>query len=176
MMNWYLDIINVCSHCAMLWLLYELTYSCNARLSITMPTVFLILLFKSITFDVTIASTNLLLLSLFLYYHHTAVTTDKLHRENFFSGVVELTTQLLRLINIICLPLCRINKFGFYFPRRLLWSPTLVGYKCSQWWILQEYKITLCLYITGYTKITKSCIFWRYESLYTQINTFVLLV
>ena len=29
-----------------------------------------------------------------------------------FPGVVELTTQLLILENIIWLPLCRINKFG----------------------------------------------------------------
>ena len=29
-----------------------------------------------------------------------------------YPGVVELTTQLLILKNIICLPLCRINKFG----------------------------------------------------------------
>ena len=26
-------------------------------------------------------------------------------------------------------PLCQINKFGFYFPRRLLRSPILVGYQ-----------------------------------------------
>ena len=30
-----------------------------------------------------------------------------------FPGVVELTTQLLILENILWLPLCRINKFGF---------------------------------------------------------------
>ena len=29
-----------------------------------------------------------------------------------FPGVVELTTQLLILENILWLPLCRINKFG----------------------------------------------------------------
>ena len=29
-----------------------------------------------------------------------------------FSGVVELTTQLLRLVSILWLPLCRINKLG----------------------------------------------------------------
>ena len=46
-----------------------------------------------------------------------------------FSGVVELTTQLLRLISILWLPLCRINKLGYSYPRRLLRSPTLVGYQ-----------------------------------------------
>ena len=46
-----------------------------------------------------------------------------------FPGAAELTTPLLRLISILCLPLCRINKFGFYFPLRLLRSPILVGYQ-----------------------------------------------
>src|SRR3954466_12811439 len=46
-----------------------------------------------------------------------------------FSGVVELTTQLLRLISILWLPLCRINKLGYSYSRRLLRSPTLVGYQ-----------------------------------------------
>src|SRR3954467_3681588 len=46
-----------------------------------------------------------------------------------FSGVVELTIQLLRHISILWLPLCRINKLGYSYPRRLLRSPTLVGYQ-----------------------------------------------
>ena len=46
-----------------------------------------------------------------------------------FSGVVELTTQLLRLIGILWLPLCRINKLGYTYPRRLSRSPTLVGHQ-----------------------------------------------
>ena len=46
-----------------------------------------------------------------------------------FLGVAELTTQLLRLIGILWLPLCRINKLGYTYPRRLLRSPTLVGYQ-----------------------------------------------
>src|SRR4051812_32084783 len=45
-----------------------------------------------------------------------------------FSGVVELTTQLLRLISILWLPLCQINTLGYTYPRRLLRFPTLVGY------------------------------------------------
>lgn len=57
------------------------------------------------------------------------VTTDKLLRASLFSGAGELTTHLLKLINIIWLPLCRINKFGFYFPRKLLRSPILVGHQ-----------------------------------------------
>ena len=46
-----------------------------------------------------------------------------------FLGVAELTTQLLRLIGILWLPLCRINKLGYTYPRRLLRSPTLVGHQ-----------------------------------------------
>jgi hypothetical protein len=71
---------------------------------------------------VTAAVLLLLLLSYYCCFHITPVTSA-------FPGAAELTTQLLRLISILCLPLCRINKFGFYFPRRLLRSPILVGYQ-----------------------------------------------
>jgi hypothetical protein len=81
----------------------------------------------------TIATTTafiLLLLLLFHYYHHyKIVATDKPLRASLFPGAAKLTTHLLRLINILWLPLCRINKFGFYFPRRLLRSPILVGHQ-----------------------------------------------
>src|SRR5215208_777996 len=73
------------------------------------------------------ATAALLLLLLLPYYccfHINPVTSA-------FPGAAELTTQLLRLISILCFPLCRINKFGFYFPRRLLRSPILVGYHCA---------------------------------------------
>src|SRR5664279_455192 len=58
------------------------------------------------------------------------VATNKFCQASIYPGVAELTTQLLRLIVILWLPLCRINKFGLkYFPRRLLRSPTLVGHQ-----------------------------------------------
>ena len=47
----------------------------------------------------------------------------------WFSGVAELTIQLLRLTGILWLPLCQINKLGYTYPQRLLWFPTLVGYQ-----------------------------------------------
>jgi hypothetical protein len=76
----------------------------------------------------TITAIILLLLLLFYYYHHyKTVATDKPLRARLFPGAAELTTHLLRLINILWLPLCRINKFGIYFPRRLLRSPIIVG-------------------------------------------------
>src|SRR5215213_3806348 len=70
---------------------------------------------------ITAAVLLLLLLSYHCYFHITPVASA-------FPGAAELTTQLLRLISILYLPLCRINKFGFYFPRRLLRSPILVGH------------------------------------------------
>jgi hypothetical protein len=77
----------------------------------------------------TITAFILLLLLLFCYYHHyKTVATGKPLRASLFPGAAELTTHLLRLINMLWLPLCRINKFGFYFPRRLLRSPILVGH------------------------------------------------
>jgi hypothetical protein len=78
----------------------------------------------------TIIAFILLLLLLFHYYHHyKTVATDKPLRASLFPGAAELTTHLLKLINILWLPLYRINKFGFYFPRRLLGSPILVGHQ-----------------------------------------------
>jgi hypothetical protein len=86
---------------------------------------YFILLFTIATITVFI----LLLLLLFHYYHHyKTAATDKPLRASLFPGAAELTTHLLRLINILWLPLCRINKFGFYFPQRLLRSPILVGH------------------------------------------------
>src|SRR3954464_2885766 len=77
---------------------------------IPIPTVFYILLFiATITTDVF---TSLLLLFHYYYFHKT-VTTDKLLRARLLSGAAELTTHMLRLISILWLPLCRINKLGF---------------------------------------------------------------
>jgi hypothetical protein len=77
----------------------------------------LILLFTIATITAFIL---LLLLLLYYYHHYKTVSTDKPLRASLFPGVGELTTHLLRFINILWLPLCRINKFGFYFPQRLL--------------------------------------------------------
>src|SRR3954463_12012890 len=59
-----------------------------------------------------------LLLLLFCYCCYFAIATTKLLllinfcEQELFPGAAELTTQLLRLISIIWLPLCRINKLG----------------------------------------------------------------
>jgi hypothetical protein len=91
---------------------------------------YLILLFTIATITVF----TLLLLLLFYYCHHyKTIATDKLLQASLFLGAAELTTHMLRLINILWLPLCQINKFGFYFPRRLLRSPILVGHQPTRW-------------------------------------------
>jgi hypothetical protein len=86
-----------------------------------------ILLFTIVT---TVVFILLLLLSFHNYYYYKTVATDKLLRASLFLGAAELTTHLLRLINILWLPLCQINKFLFYFPQRLLRSRILVGHQC----------------------------------------------
>ena len=45
-------------------------------------------------------------------YFHTTLLLNTLLQILSYPGVVELTTQLLILDNILWLPLCRINKFG----------------------------------------------------------------
>src|SRR3954469_5494459 len=77
---------------------------------IPVPTVLSTLLF--ITTITTAVFTSLLLLFYYCYFHKT-VATDKLLRARLLSGAAELTTHLLRLISILWLPLCRINKLGF---------------------------------------------------------------
>src|SRR4051794_20409911 len=77
---------------------------------IPIPTVFSILLF--IAAVTTVVFTSLLLLFHCRYFYKT-VTTDKLLRARLLSGAAELTTHLLRLISILWLLLCRINKLGF---------------------------------------------------------------
>jgi hypothetical protein len=65
-----------------------------------------ILLFTIVTTTVFIL---LLLLSFHYCYYYKTVATDKLLRASLFPGAAELTTHLLRLINIFWLPLSRIN-------------------------------------------------------------------
>src|SRR3989337_4530152 len=50
----------------------------------------------------------------YYYYqnYHTTVLLNTLMQIFSSPGVVDLTTQLLILTNILWLPLCRINKFG----------------------------------------------------------------
>src|SRR3954469_13752794 len=81
----------------------------------------LILLFTTIT-----TSAVFILLLLLLYYCYKTVATDKLLRASLFPGAADLTNQPSKLIFMLWFPLCRINKFGLYYPQRLLRSPILV--------------------------------------------------
>src|SRR3954469_22904568 len=94
----------------MSYIFHELSYPCSARHSSLylqcFPSCCLLQLLLLLYF------TSLLLLFNYCYFHKT-VTTDKLLRARLLSGAAELTTHLLRLISILWLPLCRINKLGF---------------------------------------------------------------
>jgi hypothetical protein len=71
---------------------------------------YLILLFTI----ATITAFILLILLLFHYYHHyKTVATDKPLRASLFPGAAELTTHLLRLINILWPPCVESINLGF---------------------------------------------------------------
>ena len=59
------------------------------------------------TFTFTVANVTITVIPLLLLNNLLQILS--------YPGVVELTTQLLILKNILWLPLCRINKFGLYF-------------------------------------------------------------
>ena len=108
---------------------------------------FLALLSTLFTFAVTIADVTLLLLLLSHYYcHHSTVATNKLCRASSFLGAAELITHFLRLISILWLPLCRINKLGYTYPQRLLRSPALVGH---QDYFLAPFPGSIALFISS---------------------------
>ena len=48
------------------------------------------------------------------HYYHITLLLNTLLQILSYPDVVELTTQLLILENILWLPLCQINKFGLY--------------------------------------------------------------
>ena len=63
----------------------------------------------------------------YLYYHITLLLNTLLQILSY-PGVVELTTQLLILKNILWLPLCQINKFGLNtIPSKAVTIPYTCG-------------------------------------------------
>src|SRR3954468_19873074 len=92
------------------YIFHELFYPCSARHSSLylqcFPSCCLLQLLLLLFF------TSLLLLFYYCYFHKI-VTTDKILRARLLLGAAELATHLLRLISILWLPLCRINKLGF---------------------------------------------------------------
>ena len=74
------------------------------------------------TFIFTFATVTIIIIPLFLLNTLLQILS--------YLGVVELTTQLLILKNILWLPLCRINKFGLNtLPSKAVAIPILVGYQ-----------------------------------------------
>src|SRR3954462_10722882 len=96
----------------MLNLLHDIPHPCNAQPSIYLAYSVLILLvtscllllfyFRCFTTTVTIAAITSISPLLLIFF-----------ASKYILGVVELTTQLLKLINILWLPFCRINKLGY---------------------------------------------------------------
>ena len=78
-------------------------------------------------------------------YFHTTMLLNTLLQILSLSGVVELTTRLLILENILWLPLCRINKFGL---NTLPSKTVVIPYTCGL-----SIVITLCFSINCSTVI-----------------------
>src|SRR4051812_2754047 len=73
----------------------------------------------------------------YCYYHFTLLLNTLLQILSY-PGVVELTTQLLILENILWLPLCRINKFGLNtLPSKTVAIPYTCG--LSLRWMTDEH-------------------------------------
>src|SRR3954469_9926094 len=67
-------------------------------------------------------------------YFHTTLLLNTLLQILSYPGVVELTTPLLILENILWLPLCRINKFGFNtLPSKTVAIPYICGLSRLLW-------------------------------------------
>ena len=76
-----------------------------------------------------------------------------------FPGVVELTTQLLILENILWLPLCRINKFWLNtLPSKTVAIPYTCGLSCSRWHELWNYSTLFQMKTKFVTQIFASAI------------------
>ena len=62
------------------------------------------------------------------HYYHITLLLNTLLQILSYPGVVELTTELLILENILWLPLCRINKFGLNtLPSKTIAIPYTCG-------------------------------------------------
>ena len=94
-----------------------------------MPMSFSHLVFRLFTFSLLLLQSlqNPKILSYYFATKHFAADTK-------FPGVVELTTQLLILENILWLPLCRINKFGLNaLPSKAVAIPYTCGFRWASW-------------------------------------------
>ena len=68
------------------------------------------------------------------HYYHTTLLLNTLLQILSFPGVVELTTQLLILKNILWLPMCRVNKSGLNtLPSKAVATPYTCGLSDTNW-------------------------------------------
>ena len=84
---------------------YELFTYCSSLIYFSVATVTITTKPKNITFAIITFCYR-------YHYYHITLLLNTLLQILSYPGVVELTTQLLILENILWLPLCRINKFG----------------------------------------------------------------
>ena len=92
------------------------------------------------------------------HYYHTTLLLNTLLQILSYPGVVELTTQLLILNNILWLPLCRINKFGLNtLPSKVVAIPYTCGLSASAPWCLVPTKLTFLVvsYFPNFLDIPK---------------------
>jgi len=107
---------------------------------------FAYLLFRCYCYNHHKIPKTLLLLSLLLLSYYFA--TKHFSADTKFLGVVELTTQLLILENILWLPLCRINKFGLNtLPSKTVATPYTCGLSGKAW----KAQMEIGLFILGKT-------------------------
>ena len=111
----YMDELELVLCHPMLYLLHEESHPTYISITDPMPMSFSHLVLCLFTFPLLLLQ---LLQNYYLYfchcyrYYHTTLLLNTLLQILSYPGVVELTTQLLILENILWLPLCGINKFG----------------------------------------------------------------
>ena len=92
-------------------------------------------------------------------YFHTTLLLNTLLQILSYPGVVELTTQLLILENILWPPLCRINKFGLNtLPSKTVAIPYTCGLSTAKLYcnFYQSCSDELCTSCQPQTNITET--------------------
>ena len=126
----YIDELELALCHPRLWLLRDEYHPTQLSLSIHCLWDFHILIFAKVTFALLLLLQSLQ--NCYCYfchrYFHITLLLNTLLQILSLSGVVELTTQLLILVNILWLPLCRINKFGLNtLPLKIVAIPYTCG-------------------------------------------------
>ena len=82
------------------------------------------------------------------HYYHITLLLNTLLQILSYPGVVELTTQLLILENILWLPLCRINKFGLNtLPSKAVAIPYTCGLSSAWRYIFRSCNSIVTYYV-----------------------------